>query len=116
MPEASAKSPVPVAASSKVAIKLYGREYQVNCGPGEESRLEEIVRFVESRMGEIADRVGNTTEPRLLMLTCLLLADELMEGKRMAAQNTIDNEDLLVAAVTHLQERVAQIAAQVGTA
>ena len=101
---------------AKVGIKLYNREYQVNCGPGEEDRLEDIVRFVESKMEGIADRVGNTTEPRLLMLTCLLLADELIESRREAEKNTIENEELLVAAVTHLQERVMQITAQIGHA
>jgi cell division protein ZapA len=101
---------------SKIAIKLYGREYQVNCGPGEEDRLKEIVNFVEAKMGEISGRVGNTTEPRLLMLTCLLLADELIESRRQSEQNAVENEELLVAAVTHLQERVTQIASQIGHA
>jgi len=101
---------------SKIAVKLYGREYQVNCDPGDEDRLKDVVQFVEGKMSAIADRVGNTTEPRLLMLTCLLLADELLDLKRKAEQGAAEDEDILVAAVAHLQERVAQIAQQVGHA
>ncbi|MGJ8501047.1 cell division protein ZapA, partial [Glaesserella parasuis] len=54
---------------SKRLVTLYGKEYNVNCDPGQEDRLAEIVRFVEDQMGKVAGGVGNTTESRLLMLT-----------------------------------------------
>lgn len=101
---------------SKVAIKLYNREYFVNCDEGEEDRLRELVAHIESKMRSVADRVGNTTEPRLLMLTCLSLADELLEVRRKAEESAVEDEELLVAAVEHLRDRVTQIAAQVGNA
>jgi cell division protein ZapA len=101
---------------SKRLVTLYGKEYNVNCDPGQESRLEEITRFVEERMSKVAGSVGNTTEARLLMLTCLHLADELLDLRRKAEQVTLDNEELFVAAVEHLQGRVAHIASQVGSA
>jgi cell division protein ZapA len=101
---------------SKLAIKLYGRDYTVNCDVGEEDRLQQLVEFVESRMQEVADRVGNTTEPRLLMLTCLHLADQLFDLHHNTRNSLTKDEDLLVAAVEHLRQRVADIAAQVGNA
>lgn len=101
---------------SKAAITLYGREYVVNCDPGEEARLAELVQFVESKMQEVAGRVGNTTEARLLMLTCLTLADQLTELKRQVEEAQTQDEDLFVAAVEHLRQRIAHIGAQVGRA
>jgi cell division protein ZapA len=101
---------------SKLSIKLYGRDYSVNCGPGEETRLAQLVKFVESKMQSVAANVGNTTEPRLLMLTCLSLADELFDLHHKATNDMIENEDLLIAAVDHLRERVTHIASQVGRA
>jgi len=101
---------------SKIAIKLYNREYIVNCGVGEEDRLKEIVQFIETKMTSVADRVGNTTEPRLLMLTCLSLADELLETRRRVSETTAEDEELLIAAVQHLKDRVTQITAQIGHA
>jgi len=101
---------------SKAAITLYDREYQVNCDPGEEDRLKEIVQFVEGKMQEVAGRVGNTTENRLLMLTCLTLADQLMETKRDAETSHQADEELFVAAVEHLRQRIDHIAQQVGRA
>ncbi len=101
---------------SKIAVTLYGREYFVNCDPGEEARLQEIVKLVENKMQKVADRAGNTTEARLFMLTCLLLADEFLDIRRNTGNAIKQDEDLLVAAVNHLQQRVAHIASQVGRA
>lgn len=101
---------------SKRLVTLYGKEYNVNCDPGQEDRLAEIVRYVEEQMTKVAGGVGNTTESRLLMLTCLHLADELLDLRRKNAQAAIDNEDLFVAAVEHLRDRVAHIASQIGSA
>jgi cell division protein ZapA len=101
---------------SKVAIKLYGKDYTVNCDPGQEDRLQEIVQYVEELMGDVAGKVGNTTETRLLMLTCLRLADQLFDARTKADQFTVENEELLVAAVEHLNQRVAHVASMVGRA
>jgi len=101
---------------SKLVVTLYGKEYNVNCDPGQEDRLAEIVRFVEKSMEKVAGGVGNTTESRLLMLTCLHLADELIDNRRRAEQTALENEDLFVAAVEHLRNRVTHIASQVGSA
>jgi cell division protein ZapA len=101
---------------AKITVKLYGREYQVNCGPGEEDRLQELVGFVEGKMQEVAGRAGSTTESRLLMLTCLLLADELLEARRQIGEKALADEGLLIAAVEHLKQRVTHIASQVGRA
>ncbi|HUY68367.1 MAG TPA: cell division protein ZapA [Alphaproteobacteria bacterium] len=102
---------------SKLATTLYGREYFINCDPGEEDRLRDIVKFVEKKMQQVADRAGNTTtEPRLFMLTCLLLADELIDIRQKALSASRQDEDLLVAAVEHLKGRIGHIADQVGRA
>jgi cell division protein ZapA len=101
---------------SKRVVTLYGKEYNVNCDPGQEQRLADIVRLVEDRMNKVAGRVGNTTESRLLMLTCLHFADELFDLRRKSEEASSEHEDLFVAAVEHLRQRVAHIASQVGRA
>ena len=50
------------------------------------------------------------------MLTCMHLADELLDLKRKSEETDQANENLLVAAVDHLKQRVAHIASQVGRA
>lgn len=101
---------------AKLTFNLYDKEYTVTCNEGEQERLGDIIKFVEKRMGDVAGRAGNTTESRLLMLTCLHLADELLDARRKAEIATIENEELMVKAVDHLNQRIAHIATQVGRA
>ncbi len=100
----------------KLTITLYNRDYVVSCDPGQEVRLREVARIVETEMNAVADRVGNSTEPRHLMLTCLSLADKLLEARGEARTRMSEEEEVLVAAVDHLRERVAMLASQVGRA
>lgn len=102
--------------SSKVAITLHGREYLVACDVGEEKRLEEIVKFVESKLQIIDQHGGNVTETRLFMLACLLLADEALEAKKQKSAMNRADEDILISAVEHLRGRVATLSEIVGRA
>jgi len=102
--------------SVKLEITLYNREYTVNCDAGEEARLQQVADLVHKEMETVADRVGNSTEPRHLMLTCLSLADKLLEARNKASLELTKQEDLFVAAVDHLKERVVDLASQVGRA
>jgi len=102
--------------SAKVAITLSGRDYVVNCDPGQETRLRQLVEIVQREMEAVGDKVGNATEPRLLMLTCLSLADKWLEARSMASEELTKQEDLFVAAVDHLKSRVAQLASHSGRA
>ncbi len=101
---------------TKVAITLRGREYHVACDEGEEHRLQEIVRLVDNTLAEAANKNPNTSEGRLFMLACMLLADELIETRRSTQRTMRAEEDIMVAAVEHLRARVAMIAQQVGRA
>jgi len=102
--------------SIKLGITLYKREYVINCGPGEEARLQQVADLVQREMEAVAGRVGNPTEPRHLMLTCLSLADKLLEARNRTANEFNKDEDLFIAAVAHLKQRVTELASQVGRA
>ena len=102
--------------SVKLPITLFNREYIINCGAGEEARLRQLVDIVQREMEAVADRVGNGTEPRHLMLTCLSLADKLLEARNGTRGELDKREEIFVAAVAHLKERVTQLASQVGRA
>jgi cell division protein ZapA (FtsZ GTPase activity inhibitor) len=103
-------------ASAKMAITLYKREYVINCAPGQEARLKQIVDLVQREMEAVADNVGNSTEPRHLMLTCLSLADKLLEARTGTSAELTKQEDMFIAAVDHLKQGVTQLASQVGRA
>lgn len=94
---------------SKVTVALHGREYIVACGAGEERKLAELVKLVDGKLQEIAGNSSNASETRLFMLTCLLLADELVETRKLATDHRKADEALMVAAVDHLRERIEGI-------
>ncbi len=100
----------------KVVITLYGHDYAVNCDAGQEARLKELATLVQDEMKTVVDKVGNATETRLLMLTCLSLADKLLESRSLTGAELAKQEDLFVAAVDHLKDRVATLALQMGRA
>lgn len=99
--------------ANKVSIVLHGQTYVVACGAGEEKKLAELVAFVNDKLDEIAASAPSATEMRLFMLTCLLLADELVETRRAVTQSRKEDENLMVAAVDHLRDRITSIAGMI---
>ena len=60
-----------------VTIKLNGYSYTVGCEDGQEQHLMAMAEQVESRIDSIKKLGGSSGEARLLVLTALLLADEI---------------------------------------
>ncbi len=65
---------------AEVAITVNGRTYRFACQDGEEPRLRELAAYVKSRMDGILREHGNVGEERLLLMTALLIADDLWDA------------------------------------
>ena len=112
----------------KVDININGRLYAVACDDGQEARVAELAAMVDTRVRQLAGPgpVGGTGETQILVLAGLMLADELSETKALlAGQETPapaqagsdgDDEELLIAAVDHLTDRIGVIADRLGRA
>jgi len=80
---------------AQVTIKLNGYSYTVGCEDGQEQHLTAMADQVESRIESIKKLGGASGEARLLVLTALLLADEIhdlrieMEAVRAAAAASV---------------------------
>jgi cell division protein ZapA len=76
---------------AQVTIKLNGYSYTVGCEDGQEQHLTAMAAQVENRIESIKALGGSSGEARVLVLTALLMADEIfdlrieMDGLRMAA-------------------------------
>jgi len=101
-------------APSKVTITLNGRDYVVTCDAGEERKLADLVKIVDSKLADIAGKSSNASETRLFMLACLMLADELQETRKAIQTACSADEAIMVAAVNHLKGRIEAIASMVG--
>ena len=113
---------------AKVDISINGRQYAVACDEGQQDRVRELAGMMDSRVKQLTGPgpVGGVGETQILVLAGLMLADELSEtqaaldGKgpaphsaptpQSAPQASEEDEELLIAAVNHLTERVAVIA------
>lgn len=114
----------------KVDITINGRIYAVACGEGEENRVRELAGMVDGRVRQLVgpNPTGAIGETHLLVLTSLMLADELSEAAggmpqaaapqtAAAAQDGADNDqEVLIAAVDHLTDRIAVIAERLARA
>ena len=108
---------------AEVTVNINGRNYGIACDNGQEDRIRELGNYINERLGSIAAAGSVATESHLLVLTSLVLADEVHEllegGNTTSAQSSTTDEQQVIAleeqqalgnAVEHLNQRVLKIA------
>ncbi len=95
-----------------------GRIYPVTCGAGEEERVRELARHVDSRLSELKRQAQSATDMHLLVMLALLLADELLDARSSrpagnGAPSLPADDPMLIETVAMLADRVEAIAAWV---
>lgn len=93
---------------AQVEIEISGRRYELSCRDGEEERLRLLGRLVDAKAADVARAIGKASEARELLLTALLLADELDEARGAAARE----EAQRVAAMDRYAEKLETLAAR----
>jgi len=63
----------------EVNLSIHGKSYAVACDIGQESRVSDLGVYVDSRLREIAGAGAANNDSHLLVLTSLMLADEVYE-------------------------------------
>ena len=63
-----------------VAVTVNGRPFTLACDEGEEGRIRRLAQYVDRKVGEFVERVGQIGETRLILLAALVIADELAEA------------------------------------
>lgn len=63
-------------------VKMYinGREYEIACDDGEEDQVRKLGHYVDEKVAELAIRIGQVGDTRLLLMAALLITDELSEA------------------------------------
>ena len=64
----------------EVDISINGRSYRVACEEGEEEHLSRLGAFIDERVEALAARIGQVGDARLLVMTGLMIVDELAEA------------------------------------
>ena len=64
---------------SKVTISLNGRAFTIGCEEGQQAYLRELATQLDGHVRDIAEKVGQIGDLRLLLMASLIVADELRE-------------------------------------
>ena len=65
---------------AQVTVTINGRKYDIACDDGQEAHLTRLSQYVDRRVDELVAAVGQVGDARLLVMTSLLVADELSEA------------------------------------
>ena len=64
----------------EVEISINRRDYRVACEEGQEERLSRLGAYIDDRVEALVARIGQVGDARLLVMTSLMIADELAEA------------------------------------
>lgn len=104
----------------EVNISISGRNYGISCQDGQEQRVNDLGKYVDARLKDIAKAGAANNENHLLVLTTLMLADEihdLRDNIGSAQPSANENEEAeVVNAIGQLAERIDMIAKRIQSA
>ena len=63
-----------------VNVLVNGRAYTVACDEGEEAHVREMGQYLDKRVQELSNSVGQAGDTRLLLMAGLIISDELFEA------------------------------------
>ena len=109
----------------EVAVTVGGRNYPIVCDDGQEEHVTKLAAYLDKRAAELGGQVGRVGEGRLLVMTSLMIADELADayneidrlqeeakaaGKKIRADTEAEMETKFVPIVEALADRIEGIA------
>jgi cell division protein ZapA len=98
----------------QVNVQVGGRSYSVACRDGEEDRLQRLAAHIDRKVDDLTGALGQLSEPRLLLMAGLLIADELFElreGSTPAAAPAGPALDAMAERIERLAEALERRAA-----
>ncbi len=63
----------------QITISVHDQKYTLACRDGEEERLKALADYVSGKAKSLAASLGQVGDTRLLLMSALLIADELAE-------------------------------------
>ena len=114
---------------AQIDIQIHGKSYGIACDDGQEARVTELGGVIDAKVREIAQAgLGTRNDSHALVLTALMMADEIEDLRSQLAQGKAvgpvvssapqvqekivyqglkaEEEELIVGAVKHLANRI----------
>lgn len=70
----------------EVSIEVAGRPYRIRCGEGEEAHVTRMASMIDAEASKLVASLGQMPEGRLMLMSALMIADQLDEAKKAAAE------------------------------
>ena len=107
----------------QVNLTINSRPFAVACDDGQEGRIRRLGQYVDAKVMEFVGNIGQVGEARLLLLTALVIADELADANEALRLERNGSRAAAAAAVTEaaasgingIAKRVEAIAARLET-
>ena len=71
-----------------ISVNISGRNFSVACGEGDENRVRDLAAYVDKKAKMVVNSGSGISENQVLMLTCLVLADELQSNQKSNMEET----------------------------
>ena len=110
---------------AEINITINGRSFGISCEDGQEQRVTDLSQYVDSRLKDIARAGAASNEAHLLVLTTLLLADEVFDLRKdvgsisqnlQSAEANQNDEAAVAHAIEDLAGRIDRIASRIQNA
>ena len=110
---------------AEVKITINGRTFGISCEDGQEQRVIDLGHYVDTRLKEIAKAGAASNESHLLVLTTLMLSDEIFDlrsdvsrlGSKVRNVEANENDEAATAAaIDQLADRIERIAQRIQSA
>ena len=93
--------------SSIVEIIVNKNIYKIACEVGQEEHIQNLAKFINNEVEQLVSTVGQIGEARLLLMTCLIIADKLKDSSSMSDSH---DHDFLLEAIKKITHRVEMVA------
>jgi cell division protein ZapA len=79
---------------AEVNLTIDGRVYGIACDDGQERRVQQLGGYIDQRLREISHGSGANNKSQLMVLTALLLADEVFDLRANLTDVSNQNQQL----------------------
>lgn len=109
---------------AQINLLINGRNFGMECDDGQEQRVRDLGRYVDLKVKNISGAGAASNENHLLVLTSLMLADEIFElrenlsalGDHIESKEDYDKHEQMIAeAIDTLADRIDSIAKRIQT-
>lgn len=91
-------------------ISIADHKYQMSCPAQDRQRLLKLASYVDEKAKSLKEKLGHIAESRLLVMTAILLADELDEAHQGSSSLTGFKEEDLASILDEVSQDIERLA------